>query len=294
VRPWLASDAMDRRRFLLLLAAGLAGAAVARGAEQLPVAEAATSRPARRQTPAPAAAQQPAGPAPDAGGLVPADPPVGVVSSLPGEGTALALTIDDGVSEEVVGAYAQLAADTGIRLTFFPNGCYRSWTDRAAVLRPLVDSGQVALGNHTWSHPDLTTLADADVAAEIARNRDFLQDVFGAGGTPFFRPPYGARDERVDRIAAEQGHPTVVMWNGTLGDDRLLSGEELLGYARQWFAAQAIVIGHANHPPVTTVYGQLLDLIAERGLRTVTLADVWTRRADRLRGRSGSAVAPVR
>jgi peptidoglycan/xylan/chitin deacetylase (PgdA/CDA1 family) len=294
VGAWLASDAMDRRRFLLLLAAGLAGAAVAHGAEQLPVAEAATSRPARRQPPAPAAAQQPAAPAPDAGGLVPADPPVGVVSSLPGEGTALALTIDDGVSEEVVGAYAQLAADTGIRLTFFPNGCYRSWTDRAAVLRPLVDSGQVALGNHTWSHPDLTTLADADVAAEIGRNRDFLQDTFGAGGTPFFRPPYGARDERVDRIAAEQGHPTVVMWNGTLGDDRLLSGEELLGYARQWFAAQAIVIGHANHPPVTTVYGQLLDLIAERGLRTVTLADVWTRRADRLRGRSGSAVAPVR
>ncbi|NYJ06859.1 polysaccharide deacetylase family protein [Petropleomorpha daqingensis] len=283
---------MDRRRFLLLLAAGLAGAAVAHGAEQLPMAEAAASRPARQQPPAPAAAQQPAGPAPVV--PVPADPPVGVVSSLPGEGTALALTIDDGVSDEVVGAYAQLALDTGIRLTFFPNGCYRSWTDRAAVLRPLVDSGQVALGNHTWSHRDLTTLADADVAGEIARNRDFLQDTFGAGGTPFFRPPYGAHDERVDRIAAEQGHPTVVMWNGTLGDDRLLSGEELLGFARQWFAAQAIVIGHANHPPVTTVYGQLLDLMAERGLHTVTLADVWARPADRLGGLSGSAVAPVR
>jgi peptidoglycan/xylan/chitin deacetylase (PgdA/CDA1 family) len=294
VAAWLASGAMDRRRFLLLLAAGLAGAAVAHGAEQLPVAEAASSRPAPRQAPSPAATQQPAEPAPDAGGLAPADPPVGVVTSLPGEGSALALTIDDGVSDEVVGAYAQLAADTGIRLTFFPNGCYRSWTDRAAVLRPLVDSGQVALGNHTWSHPDLTTLADGDVAAEIARNRDFLQSTFGAGRTPFFRPPYGAHDERVDRIAADQGHPTVVMWNGTLGDDRLLSGEELLGFARQWFAAQSIVIGHANHPSVTTVYGQLLDLIAERGLHTVTLADVWTPRADLLHGWSGSAVAPVR
>jgi peptidoglycan/xylan/chitin deacetylase (PgdA/CDA1 family) len=285
---------MDRRRFLLVLAAGLAGAAVAHGAEQLPVAEAATSRPARRQAAAPAAVQQPAGPALDAGGLVPTDPPVGVVTRLPGEGSALALTIDDGVSDEVVGAYAQLAADTGIRLTFFPNGCYRSWTDRAAALRPLVDSGQVALGNHTWSHPDLTTLADADVAAEIARNRDFLQNTFGAGRTPFFRPPYGAHDERVDRIAADQGHPTVVMWNGTLGDDKVIDGQQLVGFARQWFAAQAIVVGHANHQAVTTVYGQLLDLIAERGLRTVTLADVWTPRADRLRGLAGSAVAPVR
>jgi peptidoglycan/xylan/chitin deacetylase (PgdA/CDA1 family) len=285
---------MDRRRFLLLLAAGLAGAAVAHGAEQLPVAEAATARPARRRTPPPAAAQHPAEPVPDAGGLVAADPPVGVVTSLPGQGTAMALTIDDGVSGEVVAAYAQLAADTGIRLTFFPNGCYRSWTDGAAALRPLVDAGQVALGNHTWSHPDLTTLGDGEVAGEIARNRDFLQNTFGAGSTPFFRPPYGAHDERVDRIAADQGHPTVVMWNGTLGDDRLLSGDQLLGFARQWFAAQSIVIGHANHPPVTTVYGQLLELLAERGLRTVTLADVWAPRADRLRGLSGSAVAPVR
>jgi peptidoglycan/xylan/chitin deacetylase (PgdA/CDA1 family) len=285
---------MDRRRFLLVLAAGLAGAAVAHGAEQLPVAEAATSRPARRQVARPAAAQQQPTPAPDTGGPVPVDPPAGVVSSLPGEGTALALTIDDGVSEEVVGAYARLAKDTGIRLTFFPNGRYRSWTDRAAALRPLVDSGQVALGNHTWSHPDLTTLPDADVATEIARNRDFLEKTFGAGGTPFFRPPYGAHDERVDRIAADQGHPTIAMWNGTLGDDKLLSGEQLLGFARQWFTAQSIVIGHANHPPVTTVYGQLLDLIAERGLRTVTLADVWASRADRLRGLSGSGVAPVR
>lgn len=284
---------MDRRRFLLILAAGLAGAAVAHGAEQLPVAAAAPSRPAAEPVPH-AAARRPPQPVPDAGGLVPVDPPTGVVSSLPGPGTSLALTIDDGVSGEVVAAYAKLAADTGIRLTFFPNGCYRSWTDSAAVLRPLVDAGQLALGNHTWSHPYLTTLADADVAAELARNRDFLQKTFGAGGTPFFRPPYGAHDERIDRIAADQGHPTVVLWNGTLGDDRLLSGADLLGFARRWFAAQSIVIGHANHSPVTTVYGQLLDLIAERGLRTVTLADVWTSRAVRLRGIAGRAAAPVR
>src|SRR4051812_18339961 len=49
--PWLASGGMDRRRFLLLLAAGLAGAAVAHSAEQLPVAAAAASRPARGPAP---------------------------------------------------------------------------------------------------------------------------------------------------------------------------------------------------------------------------------------------------
>jgi hypothetical protein len=44
---------------------------------------------------------------------------------------------------------------------------------------------------------------------------------------------------------------------------------------------------------VTTVYGELLALIAERGLRTVTLSDVWATPAQRLRGAAatGSALA---
>ncbi len=51
-------------------------------------------------------------------------------------------------------------------------------------------------------------------------------------------------------------------------------------------------MGHANHPPVTTLYGDLLALIAERGLRTVTLADVWATPAQRLRGLAATAHLP--
>jgi peptidoglycan/xylan/chitin deacetylase (PgdA/CDA1 family) len=277
---------MDRRRFLLLLAAGLAGASVGHGAVELVANE-----PGPRRTPTPASAVGPATPA--APRLVPELPPTGEVSRLPGAGKRLALTIDDGTSSEVVAAFATLAAHTGIRLTFFPNGCYRSWSESAPALRPLVDSGQVAFGNHTWSHPDLTTLGDAEVAEEIRRNQVFLRSTFGVRETPFLRPPYGAHDQRTDRIAADLGHPTIAMWNGTLDDSRVLTAGELLAAARQWFTAQTIVVGHANRPTVTTVYGQLLDLIRERHLQTVTLADVWATPAQRLRGASVTARAPA-
>ena len=271
---------MDRRGFLLALAAGLAGAAVGRGATSLVGTEPAPAAP-------PPSAPSLAAAAVSTTGVSAPGPvlrPAGVVKALPGEGTSLALTIDDGTNTEVVAAFAAFAAESGTRLTFFPNGCYRSWEENAAVLRPLVESGQVALGNHTWSHPNLMTLSDGEVAEEIARNREFLRTVFGVRDTPFFRPPFGARDERIDRIAADHGHPTVVMWNGTLDDSRVLTPAELLAAARQWFAAQRIVVGHANHATVTRVYGDLLALIEERGLRTVTLADVWSGPAQRLRG----------
>ncbi|MGY1711329.1 polysaccharide deacetylase family protein [Geodermatophilus sp. SYSU D00758] len=256
---------MERRRFLLTLAAGLVGAAVGRGTADL-VDTAAAAGPA----PAPRAE-----PAATVRGEVPPAPPTGVVDRLPGEGDGLALTIDDGTSSEVVAAFCTFAADTGARLTFFPNGRYRSWLDNGELLQPLVDSGQVAMGNHTWSHPDLTTLPDDAVAEEIGRNRDFLAEAFGAGRTPFFRPPFGAHDERTDALAAAAGHPTVVLWNGTLEDNRLLTPDQLMAAARRWFTAQAIVVGHANQRTVTGLYDELVALIAERGLRTVTLADAW-------------------
>src|SRR5688500_12960992 len=118
---------MDRRRFLLSLAAGLAVAATGHGAvtgtragERTP--SAAPEPP--RADPVEAAVEVPAGALP---------PPTGVVTDLPGEGNGLALTIDDGTSSEVVAAFAALAVDAGVRLTFFPNGRYRSWEENAAV-----------------------------------------------------------------------------------------------------------------------------------------------------------------
>jgi peptidoglycan/xylan/chitin deacetylase (PgdA/CDA1 family) len=201
--------------------------------------------------------------------------PTGVITALPGQGNLLALTIDDGTSSEVVAAYTQFCADSGVRLTFFVNGVYRSWTDNAPALRPLVDSGQVLLANHTWSHPDVTTISSSALTDQITRNDAFLRSTYGAAPEPFFRPPYGHHNARTDRVAADLGHPTITLWEGSLSDSSVITEDFLLGQARLWFKPQHIVIGHANHPAVTHTYPQLLDIIHERALRTVTLADVF-------------------
>ncbi|MGY1831774.1 polysaccharide deacetylase family protein [Geodermatophilus sp. SYSU D01180] len=257
---------MDRRGFLLLLATGLAGAAVGRGAAEMDLGA------PDLVAPPPAAAAEPTGP----GGLVAVPAPAGVVDQIPGRGNQLALTIDDGSNGEVVAALVTLARETGTRLTFFPNGSYRTWGDNARDLWPLIESGQVAFGNHTWSHPDLTTVSDAEVAEELRRNQEFMRRTLGVTDTPFWRPPFGSHDERVDAIAADLGHPTTVMWNGTFDDARPIGPEELMAAAEQWFAARAIIVGHANQPAITTVLDRMLELIDTRRLQTVTLADVWS------------------
>jgi len=200
-----------------------------------------------------------------------------VLSTLPGPGDLMALTLDDGVDTSVVRAYAQLARDTGIRLTMFVNGVYSSWTDNRDLLMPLVQSGQVQLGNHTWRHRDLTKLAPADIADELRHNGQFLRDTFGVDATPYFRPPYGAYNDRVTEVATDLGYSVTTLWNGNIGDDVVLAPRDIVANATKYYTPQNIVIGHLNHPPVTTVYHQLIDVIAERSLRTVTLDDVFTK-----------------
>jgi peptidoglycan/xylan/chitin deacetylase (PgdA/CDA1 family) len=199
----------------------------------------------------------------------------GMLSKLPGDGNLLALTVDDGVNTDVVRLYTEFARDTGVRLTYFVNGMYLSWTDNQASLRPLVESGQIQLGNHTWSHPNLTKLPASRVAQEISRNDEFLKETFGVAARPYLRPPYGRHNSTVDAVAADLGYTAITLWSGSLADSTVITEDYLVQMARRYFTGQAIVLGHLNHLPVTHVYGQLCDLIRARNLRTVTLNDVF-------------------
>jgi len=199
----------------------------------------------------------------------------GVLNTLPGDANTMALTVDDGTNSEVVRLYTEFARDSGVRLTYFVNGVNQSWTDNRDLLRPLVDSGQIQLANHTWSHPDLTTISNSEVAEQLTRNARFMSDVYGVNAAPFFRPPYGNHNADVRRVAADLGYTATTLWNGSLSDSTVITEDYITQMADKYFVPQAIVIGHLNHLPVTHVYGALLDIIRARGLQTVTLNDVF-------------------
>ncbi len=197
------------------------------------------------------------------------------IYALPGHGNRIAWTVDDGVNSDVVAAYAQFARDSGVRLTFFLNGIYASWAHNAPALRPLVDSGQVQLGNHTFSHADLTKLSDAGIVSELRRNDDFIRNTYGVNAAPFYRPPYGATNPHSEAVAASIGYRAPVLWYGSLSDSGRITPDQVLQFASKWFLPQHIVLGHANYDSVTKVYPQLLDLLHQRNLQTVTLNDVF-------------------
>jgi peptidoglycan/xylan/chitin deacetylase (PgdA/CDA1 family) len=202
-----------------------------------------------------------------------------VVTALPEQARLadwVALTIDDGFDRETVAAYVEFATATGIHLTFNPNGLYGPvWEPHADVLRPLIEAGQVQIGNHTFTHKDVKRLSDAGIEEELQRNEDWVQATFGTTTRPWFRPPYGFRDERTDEVVAGLGWDKVLLWNGSFGDSALLTRRVLMEQAREWLRPGTIMLGHANHPTVTHLYTELVALIAERGLTPKTLTEAF-------------------
>ena len=195
-----------------------------------------------------------------------------VILRAPKPTNQVALTIDDGYCRECVAGYVAFAERTGIQLTFSPNGRFGDlWRPHTRVLRPLIAAGQVQIGNHTWSHPDLLRANDGAVRVEIERNEDWIQKTFGITARPYFRPPFGRHDRRVDELAGSLGYTSIMMWNGTLGDATVETPGELLGLADKWVRAGSIVLGHANHPTVLRLFDELQGLLARRALAPVTI-----------------------
>ncbi len=264
---------VERRDFLTLLAGGLVAALGACSSGSSPRAKPGGSR-AGAPDPAPSEPLTRV-PAP-AGSLPPIPPPhpgrPQVITRAPKPTQHVALTIDDGYCRDCVDGYVAFAERTGIHLTFSPNGRFGDlWRPHLSLLKPLIASGQVQFGNHTWSHPDLLHANDAVVRSEIERNEDWIQKAFGITARPYFRPPYGRHDRRVDEIAGSLGYTSILMWSGTLGDATVESPQELLGLADKWVKAGTIVLGHMNHPTVLRLFDQLQALIEQRGLEPVTV-----------------------
>lgn len=277
---------MQRRDFLLMLATGTAAALSSCSTARTTTA--ATALPSTSPSSSPTLPPSPtpsATPSPSHSPLWLQDgpPPLpgpqtldGVITGLPeAVGNTVAITIDDGADASVVDAYLDFAAESGVRLTFFVTSSYPGWTDCKDKMMPLVESGQVQLANHTLTHPDLTSLSEGGIIEELTACENFLRSTYGVTGAPFIRPPYGYRNEWSDSVCAQLGYTTPTLWYGSFGDSGLLTEDVLLGEANKWLLAQHIVIGHANFPTVTHLYGQIIDLLRERSLLTVTLDDVF-------------------
>ena len=112
---------------------------------------------------------------------------------LPTSRAVVALTFDGGGNDAGVASILATLAQQHVLATFFLTGrwaqVYPAEARRIAAAH--------AVGNHTQTHPHLTGLSDAAVAAEVTDAEQTLQAATGRTPRPLFRFPYGDSDQRV-------------------------------------------------------------------------------------------------
>lgn len=129
---------------------------------------------------------------------------------LPPGSKKLALTYDDGPNDPHTFHLLEVLAKHNIRATFFVIGQYAQ--KRPDLAREIVKAGH-AIGNHTFSHPNLIFASNRQTKSELQQCQQVLSDATGEMPR-LFRPPFGGRRPGTLQIARSlQLEP--VMWNVT-------------------------------------------------------------------------------
>jgi peptidoglycan/xylan/chitin deacetylase (PgdA/CDA1 family) len=132
--------------------------------------------------------------------------PFGGVDRGPRGKNEIALTFDGGADAECFDDLITALANAHASSTFFITG--RFVHDHADCAAEITKHGH-EVGNHTWSHLNLTQQSDDVVKDEITRAERAIVQVSGQSPRPRWRAPYGLRDERVLKIAANLGYRSV-------------------------------------------------------------------------------------
>lgn len=115
-------------------------------------------------------------------------------------GKVVYLTFDDGPSDWTP-KVKKILDKEGVKATFFTVG--EQVAEQPEMVRALAADG-MSVQSHTWSHEDLTTLSAKAVAADLAKTSKAIESATGTSPN-CVRPPYGARDEKVDAAVAATG-----------------------------------------------------------------------------------------
>jgi hypothetical protein len=103
-----------------------------------------------------------------------------VVRGGPGR-LQIALTFDAGAGADALPELLAALKDASVKCTFFPTG---EWVQRYPSSVKQIVAARHEIGNHAWSHRDLTTLSDGDISWEITHADAEIQPLYGRVGAP--------------------------------------------------------------------------------------------------------------
>ena len=180
----------------------------------------------------------------------------------------LALTFDDGPSPHT-DRLLDIFKEHGGHGTFFVLG--ELIDNRQSTLVRISREGH-EIGNHTWSHRQLTNLSEQEILDQIMTTRAKIYDVTGLDCLTV-RPPYGAFNDTVQAIGDGIG-VCFINWSVDTLDwktrDAQAVYEEILSHASNG----AIILCHDLHSTTVDAMELVIPKLLEEGYQLVTVTQL--------------------
>ena len=177
----------------------------------------------------------------------------------------IALTFDDGPSS-FTDRLLDCLEENNAKATFFMVG--QEISSFPDTVKRMASLG-CELGNHTYSHKELTTLDADGIVTEINKTNELLTELTGAGAS-VIRPPYGSVNDTV-RASVES---PMILWSVDTLDWKTLDTQQTVDAVMESAQDGAIILMHDIYSTTVDAAEIIIPKLIEEGYELVTIHEL--------------------
>ncbi|KGX88160.1 delta-lactam-biosynthetic de-N-acetylase [Pontibacillus litoralis] len=191
----------------------------------------------------------------------------------PTEEKVVYLTFDNGYEQGYTEKVLNVLKQKDVPATFFVTGHYVN--SAPDLVERMVDEGHI-VGNHSWSHPDFSTMNKSEIAQELTKVEQAVANITEQDSMKYLRPPRGTFSERSLAITEELGYMTM-FWSVAFVDWHT-NKQKGWEYAYQSVMNQihpgAIILLHTVSEDNASALEYMIDALRKQGYTLKSLDDL--------------------
>ncbi|MFX3625517.1 MAG: delta-lactam-biosynthetic de-N-acetylase [Ectobacillus sp.] len=183
------------------------------------------------------------------------------------------LTFDNGYENGYTEKILDVLKKKKVPATFFITGQYIK--DQPKLVKRMAKDGHI-IGNHSWHHPDLTTVSDVRFRKELQLIEEEVRELTGQKEMKYLRPPRGIFSERTLALSREMGYHNV-FWSLAFIDwkvDQQRGWKYAYDCVMNQIHPGAIILLHSVSSDNAEALDKIIDDLRKRGYKFKSLDDL--------------------
>lgn len=183
-------------------------------------------------------------------------------------GPKICLTFDDGPSPAITPKLLDLLKQYNVHATFFLVG--KNAERYPDLVKRMIDEGH-EVGNHSYDHPQLTTLSVDGFMSQINGTNDIIYNATGVK-PKYLRPPYGSKNQ----VMKDTIPMPFILWNVDPEDwNKTATKESISQNVLDNVSDGGIVLSHDLYERTYEAYEILIPQLIQQGYQFLTVSEMF-------------------